>query len=661
MRPIGMIAKRQRIALLLISLACSAIPGGAWADSRVWLGGNGDWFTPTNWVPEGLPQAGDSVQIGGGSLLLTNVTPELSALSIGNATLTFSNAVALLRAASVSLNANGIMTHAPVNSAITPFESNRVAIACVDLTIDPQGAINVNTRGYRGGSDGQDGQGPGGGSGSTSHSAQYGGGAGYGGRGGNGNYNSVRGTAYDTAENPDRPGSGGARSGGAGHGGGLVRIEAAGAVTVNGAIQANGGNCSHANGGGGSGGGIFIEAGVFGGTGQITAHGGNGGASNGGGGGGGRIALRYAAIGASVPELAALPGLGGAENGLIGSLSFPDTALQDRFSAMSGLIHIQTNRLVFPGSLLIDNTHPGFALSSGEIRIEGHLTLTNGGSLHLQASPVSQPAHAGGRLVVTGDLTVPTGCTVFVYSHPTNGGSFRLQVGGLIVDNGGAISANGLGFQGGSSVRRNGHGPGYGLYASSRISGSGAGYGGQGQRNYYNDSGHRGAIYGKPLAPIEPGSGGASANVPYVSNFGGGLIWIEAMGAIVNNGRVSANGESLSALHRSGASGGGILLTGNRFSGGGVLSANGSTADNRGGGGGGGRICVWVPSLTEEAILEIAQDILPRESTVQETIPWGGTATVAFGSGHAQSATAESGTIRYGLVSIRKGTVILIR
>ena len=156
-----------------------------------------------------------------------------------------------------------------------------------DFTIDTGSSINMNGRGYAGGSSRTSaGAGPGAG---AAGGYGKGGGGGYGGEGAGGG-----GATYGSESDPDDLGSGG--GGGYGSGGysggagaGALKLISSGNAVINGDISANGNGS--VNGGGGAGGSINISAVNISGDGLITANGGN--SSTGGDGGGGRIALSY--------------------------------------------------------------------------------------------------------------------------------------------------------------------------------------------------------------------------------------------------------------------------------------------------------------------------------------------------------------------------------
>lgn len=265
------------------------------ADTVTWTGGDSenpsDWFSPANWNTSNLPKDSDDVIIPSNSkIILSNSTPALASIEISG-TLTFTNWTTCLNASIVTIKDNAKITSA--GSFTTSQMSNRVWIACVDLSLAAKAAINVSECGWG------NLQGPG--HGVTSYCA-----AGYGGRGGLALSNAKWplyavdwGLTYGNASAPTDPGSGsGGRAGHAtyigGPGGGAVRIDASGHVEINGSVTAKGCNSSPGIRGGASGGSIWISAKTVSGSGTISVSGGTASNANGEcGGGGGRIALTW--------------------------------------------------------------------------------------------------------------------------------------------------------------------------------------------------------------------------------------------------------------------------------------------------------------------------------------------------------------------------------
>ena len=322
---------RMLRALCVLALVVSLLAGaiGARADINAWTvaSGTNDWYGDTNyWSLTHFPLAGEDVVItnAGVGVLLTNSAPASSSFNsmvISNTTtLVFSNWDTTLSATDVKIQKSAIVTCAgPFTNA--PEMSNRVYVVCSNLTIEANGKIDVNRKGYCAYA------GPGAKTNDTRGGGSHGGLG-----GGNGA------STYGSFAAPADPGSGGV---GAGHAGGVVRVTASGAITINGTITANGvyGNVGAAY-GSGSGGSVWLDCWTLAGTGGVvTANGGAvGGSDTSGTGGGGRIAVIY---NSTAQGQASLPGVtfqaaGGKRDilpssiGELGSLYFPDNLFLDK-------------------------------------------------------------------------------------------------------------------------------------------------------------------------------------------------------------------------------------------------------------------------------------------------------------------------------------------
>lgn len=270
------------------------------------------------------------------------------------------------------------------------------------------------------------------------------------------------------------------------------------------------------------------------------------------------------------------------------------------------------------------------------LTITGSLLLTNGAATHLYSGLTNGVSLNYGALFdfSSKNMVITTNCSVYVYSHPTNGGSMKMLVNNLTISAGGQINANNNGFSSGTLAHRNGFGPGFGYNGAN--SGGGGGYGGAGGMGGHGDS-YQGVTYGSSNMPIQAGSGGGDYR-GFPTGFGGGLVWIEAGGKIILDGAIRANGGSASGYQGAG-SGGGVYIKCRSFAGGvsGVLTANGGNGGAESGGGGGGRIAVW------------------RVSHVGTP----GTVTANPGSS-PYAPVAVVGTIVFGQLPVA-GTLILIR
>ena len=102
--------KRHRIILLICCGLLTLVSGSVSGVVRTWDGGGGnsDWFTDANWSGDSRPGAGDDAEIGGGvTVVLSAGTPALSAFTITNATLVFTNWTTTLDATNVTVKNGG--------------------------------------------------------------------------------------------------------------------------------------------------------------------------------------------------------------------------------------------------------------------------------------------------------------------------------------------------------------------------------------------------------------------------------------------------------------------------------------------------------------------------------------------------------------------------
>jgi uncharacterized repeat protein (TIGR01451 family) len=169
----------------------------------------------------------------------------------------------------------------------------------------------------------------------------------------------------------------------------------------------------------------------------------------------------------------------------------------------------------------------------------------------------------------------------------TNDIGVTLNADSLTVENNGLISADGVGYAGGTWI---GKGPGGGNGQSAYdFSGGGGGYGGLGGNGYFSG----GVAYGSVKQPVDLGSagGGGSYYGLHPGGNGGGAIRLVINGTMTVNGVLSANGAA-GSVNGGGGSGGSLWLTTGSLTGNGVIRANGG-GPSGGGGGAGGRIALY--------------------------------------------------------------------
>jgi hypothetical protein len=661
----------------LLAIICGA--HSASAQTHTWIGTSGDWFEGTNW-DAGVPTAGATVVVSAGAVSLTNTTEALSSFTLNGGTLTFSNWTTRLISTNIAIN-TGMVTHvtnlvSTTNNLGQWIPVARVNLECGTLFVKTGAAINVNSKGYPGGTNGgiSRGQGPGGG-----YAGGRGGGGGHGGRGGPGIYTSVDvlfagGDTNGVASTPVNPGSGGACGSSAGerggYGGGAIVITASGAVTNNGIISANGGPYLGAStrSGGGSGGAVYLTCDTVAGLGSFQASGGNGSVAamdnGGGGGGGGRIAILYNPAAQSnqpLPQLAFLAG-GGVEPASsgnvpmaeVGTLYFSDSRFIDTVGIMGpanfkGQLILGEALAWSTPNLVVSNTVIRFPGSGFELSVLTNLTIDGSGRLEIGNTSYrlsdsrmvlfnDQPLPS--RLNVGGTFHVKKG-TLFVYACPTNAGvpdygALVSVTGDMIISTGSVVRPISHPENGGSALLRAGNvrvelggvinadytgffcdqGPGKG---TKNIRAGGGGYGGSGGGGEYVYS-FGGKPYGSAQEPRQAGSGGGTYDSTRWGGRGGGVIRLEASGQVLCNGTLTANGE-YGLNSAGGGAGGSILLVCNTFaSTNGLIRANGLYCLNTdAGGGGGGRIALRYNPASQAAVPRPVVTITATGGTGQET------------------------------------------
>ena len=173
--------------------------------------------------------------------------------------------------------------------------------------------------------------------------------------------------------------------------------------------------------------------------------------------------------------------------------------------------------------------------------------------------------------------------------------TFKLE--NITVDDGGVLSANGLGYTAGHNEVNHGansvHGTvNPGMATTER---GGAGHGGSGGR-YHSAGNHylAGSAYDDMYAPDKMGSSGGPGTDGKAGGSGGGRLWFNITGTIDIDGIVSADGVSGIGTNSGGGSGGSIWMHCNTIKGYGKITANGGDGSARyGSGGAGGRIAVY--------------------------------------------------------------------
>ena len=355
------------------------------------------------------------------------------------------------------------------------------------------------------------------------------------------------------------PGSAGGGSGSyfvGGSGGGGILLSVSGVLDVDGRISSAGGAGISGNAGGGAGGGIALTVGTLVGSGVIAA---NGGAGNGlgGGGGGGRISITYGA------------------NTFDGVMTAYGGNGYNRGGA--GTIYTKANNSSW-GQVLADNGGQAGATTSWTPTSTFDLTATGG-------AVVAPPSSTFGNVLVTSNAWISVSNQMLTVT-----GNGTVQAGGGII-------ADAAGY-----AARAGQGAGLSVSTSSGYASGGGGYGGYGAAGSAPPgySAFGGVPYGVLTTPTAFGSGGGSylSSAP-PGSAGGAAVRMNVTGALVVNGRISANGGAATAQ----GAGGSVWLTVGTLAGTGAISANGGAGNGLGGGGSGGCISLQYGATAFEGLV----------------------------------------------------------
>ncbi len=452
--------------------------------TRTWVGSSDmNWFTATNWNPQGVPFVGDTVVIDSISsstnVLLTNSTFALGQLTLTNRTLTVSNWNTKLTANTMTIAG----TVRPMGPATNMSGMSRIWLAATNFFLAGTGKLDADGRGYN--VTNLIAYGPGAGIADNARGA----GGSYGGKGGNSYFSGVSGTNYGSANEPLDPGSAGTYGHssavyGGGAGGGAIRIEAGQAV-LNGTVSANGA-LGRDYGGGGSGGSVWLTCGSLAATGGvIQANGGRPNDTSSGHGGGGRIAI-YCASPASNLQLRcyAYPGIGaglpGSEQGVygqMGTLYLSDVSLLNVSLGLCSGVRLVlpsiTNHWITPSPLSIpSNTVVVLSESNFIFEAAGDVSVAKGAKVWIGSTGyATAPVSAGNpgvtneiRMIVRGSfwnegtvtlagltnarpvflevdgaLTLTNGARLIVFAGPTNAWRSLADGGGRITVRGNTL------------------------------------------------------------------------------------------------------------------------------------------------------------------------------------------------------------------------------
>lgn len=434
------------------------------------------------------------------------------------------------------------------NAVITvkgdPASSNifkGVKIVATNITINSGSSISADGQGYSG-------TGPGSGTGSIAAS--------YGGAGGGNTATST----YGSATKPVDLGSGV----GSYRGGGAIRLIATGTFLNDGSISANGSGYRS------SGGSIYITVNDLKGAGMFTAKGSDTSWPNSFAGGGGRIALHYkqsSFSGSAKANSGVYCFYGCNSAGGLGTVAFFDTTNNDFYAGLSWRFQkndepLSFNRIIISNGTLV-TMDEGVAITANELIVNKATTLplSKGSLLTMHKVTVDGGAlvSSGGETIISDTLALVNSAVVTVAPMQT----LTLSIPSVTIDASSTISATAKGDSKGKGF-------------PSTVYGGGS-YGGVGGENTATST------YGSAIKPIDLGSGGGAPHA-----LGGGAIRLVVTDTLVNNGVISADGNTSS-------SGGSIYVTAKNVTGAGAVHANGGALGSGGyfsGPGGGGRIIV---------------------------------------------------------------------
>lgn len=312
------------------------------------------------------------------------------------------------------------------------------------------------------------------------------------------------------------------------------------------------------------------------------------------------------------------------------------------------------------GDLLLKGAR--LEMRGGTLDVAGDLVLSTnllntyvgcGGALSVYADPTNRPNAVGAQIAVAGTLTIGALSTYYPYCDETNGSIVVCHVGNLVVEKDGLICADLAGYAPKRGTNPN-YGPGLTGYGY-----KGATYGGRGGAQTESVYNGVSSPYGSASNPLDPGTGGYTAQTYWGYN-GGGVVRIVADHLMTIDGLVSACGNMTHFLQYStGSSGGAVFLEARRLAGDGEIAADGGYGDKdiqvttNEGAGGGGRIAIYCNANVSSTIKAGS----PSAHASAGLVKTSSSGTVS--SEGPATFPAEDGTVFFG--NLKGGLVIILK
>ncbi len=289
------------------------------------------------------------------------------------------------------------------------------------------------------------------------------------------------------------------------------------------------------------------------------------------------------------------------------------------------------------------------------LAVGGDLTIGNGAGVGIAAASTNTVSDslydATSDLAVGGTLTVENGGHLYPGSHVRTGGSVLISANNVVIEAGGEINANGLGYYQYAENTEYVF-PWPGAFDNRRNVYVGGAHGGKG--GDAKDNSWVGNVFGCANGPVHPGTPGGNTG-----SGGGGVIRLSA-DTILLTGTLTAKGNNGGTY--GGGSGGSIyVIAGTTFTADPASTISvrgGDITRNSSGGGGGGRAAVCVGLTAEQLVAVRGSDEVEgiRYSDLGDVVP-GFTAAGGLKSSYTSASPGQDGTGVYLLNTA--GSIVL--